>query len=119
MAFCVICIITLFASIFNQNPKINVTANSIVSSLMELGADISKVSHLIYDQNSFDRMRLLGFALSERLEVIEGTNVAFFYLTSEDKEKFNYQTGDSEGLVNYGLSIKDVNVSAIFIEEHL
>lgn len=100
-----------------KHPSTTPHVHNIVASLMELGADISKVSHLIYDQNSFDRMRLLGFALSERLQVIEGTNVAFFYLTSEDKKMFNYQTGDSEGLVNYGLSIKGVNVSAIFIEE--
>lgn len=100
-----------------KHPSTTPHVHNIVASLMELGADISKVSHLIYDQNSFDRMRLLGFAILERLHVIEGTNVAYFYLTLEDKQKFNYQTGDSEGLVNYGLSIKGVNVSAIFIEE--
>ncbi|MCV9388860.1 DHH family phosphoesterase [Reichenbachiella ulvae] len=91
--------------------------HNIVAQLMELGADVSKVSHNIYDSNSLDRIKLLGFALSERLEVIEGSSVAFFYLTEEDKKRFNYQKGDSEGLVNYGLGIKGVNVSAIFIEE--
>ncbi|MBU2915292.1 DHH family phosphoesterase [Reichenbachiella agariperforans] len=91
--------------------------HNIVAALMELGADVSKVSHCVYDDNSLDRMKMLGFALSERLEVIEGSTVAFFYLTLEDKKRFNYQTGDSEGLVNYGLAVKGVNVSAIFIEE--
>ncbi|PIB34081.1 exopolyphosphatase [Reichenbachiella sp. 5M10] len=98
-------------------PSTTPHVHNIVATLMELGADISKVSHNVYDNSSLDRMRLLGFALSERLEVIEGTPVAFFYLTTEDKKRFNYQTGDSEGLVNYGLGIKDVKVSAIFIED--
>ncbi|MGL1888537.1 MAG: bifunctional oligoribonuclease/PAP phosphatase NrnA [Reichenbachiella sp.] len=91
--------------------------HNIVASLMELGADISRVSHNIYDNSSLDRMKLMGFMLSERLQVIEGTNISFFYLTMEDKEKYNYQTGDSEGLVNYGLGVKGVKISAIFLED--
>ncbi|WP_084372186.1 DHH family phosphoesterase [Reichenbachiella faecimaris] len=100
-----------------KHPSTTPHVHNIVASLMELGADVSKVSHKIYDSNSLDRMRLLGFALNERLEIIEGTNVAYFYLTLEDKKRFKYQTGDSEGLVNYGLAIEGINVSAIFIED--
>lgn len=99
-----------------RHPSTTPHVHNIVASLMELGADISKVAHKVYDSNSLSRMQLLGFALSERLTVIEGTSVAYFYLSLEDKEKYNYQAGDSEGLVNYGLSIEGINVSAIFIE---
>ncbi|WP_109831368.1 DHH family phosphoesterase [Reichenbachiella versicolor] len=98
-------------------PSTTPHVHEIVANLMELGADVSRVSHNIYDQNSFGRIRLMGFALLERLELIEDTNVAFFYLSLEDKQRFNYKPGDSEGLVNYGMSIEGVNVSAIFIEE--
>ena len=100
-----------------RHPNTTPHVHQIVASLMELGADCSKVSHLIYDSNTFDRMRLLGFALSERLFQIENSKVVYFYLSLEDKENFNYQKGDSEGLVNYGLGIEGVNVSAIFIED--
>lgn len=100
-----------------RHPSTTPHVHQIVSSLMELGADVSRVSHLIYDTNSFDRMKLLGFALSKRLKHIEGTNVVYFYLSKADKKKFNYRPGDSEGLVNYGLSIDGINVSAIFIED--
>ena len=100
-----------------RHPSTTPHVHQIVAHLMELGADISRVSHNIYDNNSFERMKLMGFALYERLTIIPDTNVAYFYLTLEDKENFNYQSGDSEGLVNYGLSIKGVNVSAIFIED--
>lgn len=100
-----------------RHPSTTPHVHQIVAALMELGADTSKVGHRIYDSNSFDRMRLLGFALSERLTRIEDTNVVYFYLSLDDKARFNYQAGDSEGLVNYGLSIKGINVSAIFIED--
>ena len=100
-----------------RHPSTTPHVHNIVANLMELGADISKVSHKVYDNNSLDRMRLLGFALNERLEIIEGSNVAYFYLTLEDKKRFKYQTGDTEGLVNYGLGIEGINVSAIFIED--
>lgn len=100
-----------------KHPSTTPNVHRIVAALMELGADVSKVSHNIYDSNSFDRMRLLGFALSERMTWVEDSNVVYFYLSEDDKKKFNYQQGDSEGLVNYGLGIEGVNVSAIFIEE--
>lgn len=100
-----------------RHPSTTPHVHQIVADLMELGADISKVAHYIYDSNSFNRMQLTGFALSKRLTIIEGTNVAYFYLSLEDKKKYQYQTGDSEGLVNYGLSIAEINVAAIFIED--
>jgi len=100
-----------------RHPSTTPHVHQIVASLMELGADISKVAHKIYDSNSMNRMKLVGFALAERLTVIENTKVAYFYLSKADKEKYHYQTGDSEGLVNYGLSIQGISVSAIFIED--
>ena len=58
----------------------------------------------------------MGFILSERLEVIEEYNTAVFALSKEDQNKFNYQTGDTEGMVNYGLSIKGINMAAFMRE---
>lgn len=100
-----------------RHPSTTPRVHQIVSNLMELGADVSKVSHKIYDSNSLDRMKMVGFALNERLEVIEGSKVAFFYLSLEDKSRFEYKEGDTEGLVDYGLAIEGVNVAAIFIED--
>lgn len=89
--------------------------HTVVAELMELGADVSRVSNLIYDNNSIDRVKLLGFALLERLYVHEEYQTAYFALSVEDQLRFNYQTGDTEGLVNYALSIKGINIAAIFI----
>jgi len=97
----------------NTTPKVFRT----VAELIEYGANNTKVSNAIYDSNSLDRLRLLGYALSERLVVIEASNTAYIVLSKEDQDKFKYQTGDTEGLVNYGLSIKGINMAAIFIEK--
>lgn len=97
----------------NTTPKVFRT----VAELIELGANNTKVSNAIYDNNSLNRLRLMGFSLSERLYVIPESKTAYIVLSQKDQENFEYQTGDTEGLVNYGLSIKDVNMAAIFMEK--
>lgn len=87
-----------------------------VARLIHCGADVNQIAQRIYDSNTLNRLKLMGFALSERLKVIPEYNVAFFALSSTDLKRYNYQTGDSEGLVNYGLSIKGIKMAATFIE---
>jgi phosphoesterase RecJ-like protein len=99
-----------------RHPSTTPKVHHIVADLIELGADVSKVANLIYDNYSFQRLKLMGFILSERLEVIEEYNTAVFALSKEDQNKFNYQTGDTEGLVNYGISIKGINMAAFMRE---
>src|SRR5690606_19613753 len=38
---------------------------------------------------------------------------AYMVLTAEELKKFSSQTGDTEGLVNYGLSIKGIRLSVM------
>ena len=100
-----------------RHPSTSPRVHIIVAELMELGADVSRVSNLIYDNNSLDRIKLLGFALLERLYVDHNSQTAYFVLSIADQNRFNYQTGDTEGLVNYALSIKGINMAAILIEK--
>lgn len=88
----------------------------IVAELMQLEADAYKVGKLIYDNNSVHRLKFTGFALSERLKVLDDYNTAYIYITAEDLKRFNSQTGDTEGLVNYALSIKNIVFAAIIID---
>lgn len=99
-----------------KHPSTNSKVHRIVAELIDLGMDSSKVHRLIYDNNSIDRMRLLGFALAERMVVLPESQTAYFTLSQQDLKRFNFRNGDSEGLVNYGLSIKGISVAAIFIE---
>jgi len=88
----------------------------VTAELIELGADVTKVAKLVYDNNSVDRLKFIGFALSERLTVLPERSTAYFTISLKDLQKFNSKTGDTEGLVNYGLSIKGIRVSAAIIE---
>ena len=99
-----------------RHSNTNQRVHTVTAELISLGADVSKVSKLVYNNNSVDRLRFVGFALSERLKVIPERSLAYFAISLEDLSKFNSKTGDTEGLVNYGLSIKDIKVSAVIIE---
>lgn len=87
-----------------------------VANLMELGLTINKIHRLIYDNNTEQRLRFLGFALSEKLRILPQYKTAYFVLTADDLKRFNSQTGDTEGLVNYALSIAGIRMATILIE---
>jgi phosphoesterase RecJ-like protein len=80
---------------------------------VEHGADPYKVSKLIYDTNTIERLRLMGFVLSEKLKVLPEYRTAYVALTADELRRFGSQTGDTEGLVNYGLSIKGIRLSVL------
>ncbi len=87
-----------------------------VADLIDLGADVNKVSRLIYDTNSLHRLKFLGHALAEKLKVDEKARVAYFIIEEDNFKDFRLKQGDTEGLVNYALSIKGIVVAAIIIE---
>lgn len=96
----------------------NTTQNALLTAaeLVGLGADAGRVAKLIYDSNSLERVKFLGFALSERLTVIEEYRTAFFAISQSDLRKFNSKIGDTEGLVNYALSIEGIKFAALIID---
>lgn len=88
----------------------------IASELVRLGANPTKISKLIYDTNTIERLRLMGFVLSEKLKVLPEYKTAYMTLSAEELKKFGSQTGDTEGFVNYGLSIKGIKLSVMIHE---
>jgi len=99
-----------------KHPSTTSKVHRMVADLIDLGADVNKVSRLIYDTNSLDRLRFLGHALAEKLKVDEAARVAYFIIGEDDFKDFRLKQGDTEGLVNYALSIKGIVVAAIIIE---
>ncbi|HEY9008514.1 DHH family phosphoesterase [Ohtaekwangia sp.] len=85
----------------------------IAGELVALGANPSKVSKQIYDTNSIERLRLMGYVLSQKLKVLPEYRTAYIVLTAEELKNFSSQTGDTEGFVNYGLSIKGIKLSVL------
>lgn len=96
----------------NTTQKVFITA----ADLVALGANPTKVSRLIYDNNSLERLRLMGYVLSKKLQVIPEFRTAYITLTREELKEFSSQTGDTEGLVNYGLSVKNTILSVLIQE---
>lgn len=89
----------------------------IAATLVAKGVDPEKVHRLVYDTYSEGRMRLLGFSLSERMKVLPELSTAYIFLTAEDLNKYKHKIGDTEGLVNYPLSINGINFSVLFTEK--
>lgn len=88
----------------------------IAAELKDLGIDSARIHHLIYDNHTLERMRFLGFALSRKLKVLPEYHCAYFAISDKELKKYESKTGDTEGVVNYALSIKDISIAAIFIE---
>lgn len=87
-----------------------------VAHLMDHGADVNKISRLIYDTNSLDRLRFLGYALMEKLTVLEEWKVGYFVINEAEHKRFRLKSGDTEGLVNYALSINGMKMAAIIMQ---
>jgi len=88
-----------------------------VAVLVEKGIDIPHINRMVYHSFTSDRLRLLGHALN-KMQIVEvnGYRAAWITLSEAELRRFNFQIGDSEGFVNYPLSIRGLALSAIFIE---
>ena len=88
----------------------------IIGDLIDKGAENDRIHNNVYDSNSYGRLLLLGKSLSN-LQILPQFKTAFITLTDEEKKQFDFQKGDTEGVVNYALSLKDIIFAAIFIED--
>lgn len=97
-------------------PATTAFTHKVVADLIERGAQHAQVYNRVYDDNTESRLRLLGFSLSEKLQVLMEYQTAFFTLSNEEHERFAYKKGDTEGLVNYALTIRGIVFAAFFSE---
>jgi phosphoesterase RecJ-like protein len=88
----------------------------ITADLYRKGIDGEHIHRLVYDTYSEGRLRLLGYSISEKLVVLQELHTAYIYLSKEDLDRFGYQVGDTEDIVNYGLSVEGINLAALFSE---
>jgi bifunctional oligoribonuclease and PAP phosphatase NrnA len=96
----------------------SVTARThhVLAHLIESGATNYEVHDKVFDTNTESRLRLLGYCLTEKMKVFEEFHAALITLTREELQRFHYQKGDSEGFVNYPLSIEGIQMVAFFTE---
>ncbi len=90
----------------------------VAADLLDRGAEPAAIHAAIMEDNSVDRLRLTGFALSERLQIAENGAAAVIALSKADHERFHYTPGDTEGLVNFGLGVRGVRISALLAERN-
>ncbi len=98
-------------------PKTTGTTHRIIAELIDLGVENSKIPNLLFDNNSYHSLQLLGRAL-QNMKVLPELKTAYISLSQKELDEFKYQKGDTEGIVNYGLSIKGIVFAAIFIEHN-
>lgn len=88
-----------------------------VAELLNYGIDTDKIQSAVFHNFSADRMQLMGYCLYEKMKVFPEYRAAFISITKEELERFNFKPGDTEGFVNYPLSINNIVFSALFIEK--
>ena len=96
-------------------PKTTGKTHRIVAQLIDIGIDNSKIHDLLFTNNSYESLQLLGRAL-QNLKVLKNHKTSYITLSQAELERFHFKKGDTEGIVNYGLSIKGIIFTAIFIE---
>lgn len=111
----------LYAGLVTDTGSFSYSCNNekpylIAADLVSKGVDGEHVHRLVYDTYSENRLRLLGYSISEKLFVLPEYHAAYISLTKEDLERFDHQVGDTEDIVNFALSIGSVNVAALFYD---
>ena len=97
-------------------PSVRSTTHTILAFLLNLGIDHHLIHESIYDSNTLNRIKLKSYAIVDKLEILDQKPIGIIALSKEELNRFEYQKGDTEGLVNVILSITGVEM-AIFIME--
>ncbi len=96
-------------------PSTTGTTHRIVAEFIDKGIDNSEIHSLLYDNHSHNRIQILARAL-QNMKVMPLYKTSYTYLTQDELNSFGHAKGDTEGIVNYGLSMKDIMFTAMFTE---
>ncbi|WP_035677660.1 DHH family phosphoesterase [Flavobacterium limnosediminis] len=96
-------------------PLTTSTTHRVVADLIDKGVENPRIHNLLFDTSSYNRLQLLGRAL-QNMKLLPEYKTSYITLSQEELDMFGYTKGDTEGIVNYGLSLKGFDFTAIFIE---
>jgi phosphoesterase RecJ-like protein len=99
-------------------PNTTSAVHRVVADLIDAGAPNSRIHELVYNSASENRLRFLGHCLANCLEVLPEFNTAIIIVNKQDIEKYDVNTGDTEGIVNYALSIASIRLAAFIVERN-
>ncbi len=97
-------------------PSTKPRTHEVLAKLLRAGVTHHLVHEVLSDNNTASRLRLQGYAMSEKLEIMENYMVSIISLSKEELAKYNYQKGDTDGLANQALSIKGMKAAIVFTE---
>ena len=97
-------------------PSTTADTHRIVAGLIDAGAQNGEIHNRVYDDNTESRLKLLGYCLCEKMVVMKDYHTGYITLTEEEQKRFNYQKGDTEGLVNYILSMSGMKFAAFLTD---
>lgn len=89
----------------------------IVADIFEIGVDNAKLQDLIFNSQKEKNLRLLGHCLKNRMEIIDEFKTGIIWLNRRDYEEFDIQRGDTEGIVNFLLKLRNVRIAAFISEQ--
>lgn len=96
--------------------SVKARTHEILAKLLAAGVKHHLIHESLNDTNTASRLRLQGFALSEKMEILEENSVAIISLTKEELDKYHYKKGDTESLANQALSIKGIKAAFLLSE---
>lgn len=97
-------------------PATSAAVHRMVADLKDRGLKHARVHELIYDHFLENRLRFIGHILANRMEIFYEYNAALISISKADLLRYEIQTGDTEGLVNYPLSIQGIRLAGLVID---
>ena len=97
-------------------PSVTAKTHRILAHLLEMGVEHFKIHEAIFDVNTLDKIQLRAYAIANKFEKIPGFPIGLISMSSEELQRFNYQKGDTEGLVNVILSIEGISIALFLME---
>jgi len=91
------------------------TTHQVAANLIEIGINNAQIHNNLFDTSSYNRLQLLGKAL-QNMKLMTAFKTSYITLSQQELDDYKYEKGDTEGIVNYGLSIDGIDFTAIFIE---
>ena len=116
MAECIYAGIVLDTGIF-QYSNTTTKVHEVASKLMQQNINIEEIHNNLYNQYGENRVRFIGYLLSEKLFLIPDFRTAYMTITMADAEKYKLSIGDKEGIVNIPLAMKDIDIAILFTED--
>lgn len=111
----------LFTGIMTDTISFTVNATraktfNVAATLLKMGVNKEKIHRKVFNSFTQQRMQMLGYALHQKMKILHEYACGYIFLTKDELKKFCFQKGDTEGFVNYPLSIKGIRFAALFLE---